>query len=635
MQFGMAWLGGKKGQSMADIPSLLIHPKPYKDEGPQGYLFRLASENFITLSDLKNFGITYDYEFLSVLGYLPNMELDPSLHQSVQQISIWRKDNPRVWNERYARYCPHCLAENNYWRVGWELMFFDACPIHDVMLVDRCSSCAQHLKWNRDSLIRCQCGADLRMEEPVKSNPSSSQLSQVLFSKLLGHKLENLPIPVALTNLAETQQLIRYLGACLRPGVATKPLKIREAAAMSVSWSISTYAAEIIFNWPTAFEKTLNQLQEEPRSEIGRSMKNAFGWAFQYLYRAMQADTFEPIRQAFNLWLVLNWQGGVARRNSRLLEPQFALVEWLPGGVVCNELGITLGRLRRLVQQGQLEAQEYISEKGRKFLMVRKDQIDVARKYLSGGMSIEEAGWAIGLTRKRMRAILRILFPNAIRENNLPVSPWYVPRSDVDEVLKLREGVPVVSIQDEDCVTANHILRYWPWEIMDIVGLIETVKEGEIKPVSRVEGFRGISGLAFKETELRQWRQKRQQVLGTWLTVPQISKAYGIRQQTLYQLIERGFIVAEKLPTVRNGGHRIHRNSWEAFRKQYIFATEINERLGTVTLKLIQLLKLKGINPISGPEVDGCRRVLYKRSDEIEQVILAYLGKRDGGFELM
>jgi len=68
-------------------------------------------------------------------------------------------------------------------------------------------------------------------------------------------------------------------------------------------------------------------------------------------------------------------------------------------------------------------------------------------------------------------------------------------------------------------------------------------------------------------------------------------------------------------------GTRIKRTTIEQFQKKYIFATQIVEVLGCSPRKTINDLLNIGIKPISGPNIDGLRQVLYLRSSELETLM--------------
>jgi len=70
-------------------------------------------------------------------------------------------------------FCPRCLAEDTvpYFRKEWRYYFYNACPKHNTLLVDRCGQCFSPIKLNKmaysDEIIYCNnCGRDIRKTRP-------------------------------------------------------------------------------------------------------------------------------------------------------------------------------------------------------------------------------------------------------------------------------------------------------------------------------------------------------------------------------------------------------------------------------------------------------------------------------------
>lgn len=597
---------------MAQQYSLLIRPHPLRMEGPRGYLQRLGQENFINFRDLELLGLDYHLETLIQNGLMPESSIDPGLHEYVGQVAGLWQHRSRVWNGQNARFCPHCLADDPYWRIGWELYFHDACPKHQVWLIDRCSSCNQELRWNRDFLLRCPCGADLRQEKSAACPEHVASLSEILANKAILNSSEPEPPPLAPLDVQQAQQLIRYVGTHLRPGTGKKPLKLYQSGSMAVSWPISSFAAEVFARWPQSFHQLLDQVQSH--QEIGgRSLTQRLGQIYRYMYVGLKGNAFKPIRTAFEEWLVSTWKGGLARRNRRLLETILQEAQWIPAKIAGDILGVSTRRLESLIRIGVLEGETILYESGRRFTTVRKDSLERITAYLTNGLDLKSAAEVLGLSKRRMRGVLKLLFPNASKSVSALSSPWYVPLNDIDAVMAIRNNLPIVAIPDEGCVSVNHILRYFCWSEVEIVGLIEAAQKGELQPVAIQDGAKGISGVIFHEAQIRLWRDKHNRGLGAWLSIAQTAQLLGIHQQAAYDLVNLGFIETVKVPRVLGGGNRVSRLAIEQFQKDFVIATEISAKWKTSSRKVQGQLAKEGINPISGPRVDAGRQTIYIR----------------------
>lgn len=595
--------------------ALPLKLEPYRDEGPQGYLLRLAENNLLTTQELTAIGISFDYDFMLNQGILVSDGIDPDLHRQMAFISMLWQSETRVWNTQYARFCPQCLAESGYWKTEWELNFYDVCHKHQVWLVDQCSSCGNKLKWNRTQLSRCSCGSILNAEQSTACPANMADIANVMSAKILQQDNSTLPLVLQKTDVEQTQRLIRYLGNYMSLAAGKNPLKMRQAGDLNHSWPVTSLAAEVIADWPNAFHNALTQLEKHNRVDGRPSLNEVFGQAYHYVFKALKEKPFEELRHQFELWINVAWKGGIAKRNKRLTSTLMKQASWVPASVACDFLGISHQRLDLLIREGTIEGETHISEKGRKFVMVRRDSLQLVKDHLFGLIDMTTAGKLLGLQKRRMRQLLTLVFTDAKKLGTSPSAPWAVSRLEVNRLLELSINVGYVSIPDEGCVSLGHVLRYWTWSNEDIAGLITSVKSKEIIPVNLLDTVAGIAAWNFKESELKNWKLKNLNGMGTWLTITQAAKILGIKEQVAYELVNLGYLQSEVMPKQVKRGTRIRKSIIDAFNQNYIFATKIAEAMSCSPRKVINHFANFGKKPLSGPMIDGARQVLYKRED--------------------
>lgn len=600
------------------MSALLIRPMPHRTEGPNGYLMRLAQENRLTITDLHGLGVSYDPDGLMRHGLLPQENLDPDLWAWVRWISTLKSKQGRMWNSKYARFCPLCLKDEPVWRAPWELYFHDACLTHGVWLIDRCSSCNQVLRWNREELLRCDCGADLRAEEAFECPREVRSLAGILNFRLKRHHHDLIPEPLDTLDIEEIQRLVRFLGTYLDPARGKKPLKLRNAGLMEASWPVTSMASALMESWPESFEAGLSKILAQS-SDQPRGLRNVFMHAYQYLYKGLKGGGFDPIRQAFEVWLVEHWVGGIARRNKRLSAGLLKLVKWIPAKLAAQELGVSTRRIHQLVSENQLEGQAFVrGASNRTYFLVRRDQLSTIEQIDINEMDMKAVMAALGIGKVRMRQILTLLFPSAYRpKTKNGFSTWRVNRAEVEKYLEIGRDLPVVPIPDEPQVSFQYVLKYWCWNGEEIVDLVEAVRDGRISILAMLDGATGLGRWIFDAHEIRLWRQNRNVDLSNWLSIPEAAKAMNSRQDVLYWLTNNDFIQAEKLPRVKGVGQRISRAELERFKTRYVFGTEIAALLGVSPRKAVVVLGEEGFEPASGTGLDKCRQVFYARTSEL------------------
>lgn len=618
-------------------PDLLIRPHPGRTEGPLGYRLRLAEANFMTPHDISQMGFGYKRSWLLEQRLAPPQEVDPDLHVHIARMAGFLKDSQRIWNPRHPRFCPLCLAEEPAWQAAWEILFFDACPRHGVWLVDQCSSCGEPLRWNRDALLRCHCGADLRQESSGAAPDNLSHLSSILEALLLGREIQDATPPLAGLDLEQGQRLIRYLGGHMDPAAVSRPLKLRNAGRLQTSWPVTTLAAEILSHWPQSFHECWSRLQDN--SPGGKSgLMGAFRQAYHYLYKGLPEGAFLPVRESFETWLGEHWKGGLCKRNRRLSSELLAKAQWIPGKVAADKLGISVPRLRTLVSEGMLEGQESVSTTGRHFLMVRKDQLEQINLQLANEMTMTAAMEAIGLSKIRMRRLLRLLFPNAKRINGKEKMPWCVPRNDVEALQAIGSHLPVVSIPEEDHVSLTYVLKHWAWTAEEIVALVEAVKAGKIPLISMLDSGRGINRWVLEAKQLRAWQASLHAGLEqySWLSIPDAARVMNVKQQVAYWLTKNGYLpVSDKIATSKRSGARVRREDIEWFMNHYVFGREIAAQIGRSSRTVTRLLAEQGIYPLKGHTPEPCRLSVFKRDEGIRRFLMLINGASGAELKLV
>ncbi len=614
---------------------LLIRPYPFRTEGPKGYLLRLAEANWIPLRELDSLGIIFEPDTLLAHGLLPDLALDPDLHRKISNVQSLLTSYPRIWNHHSCRFCPLCLNQDAHWRAEWELLFHDACVIHGVWLIDQCSSCGMSVSWNRLSLVRCQCGSDLRAENANACPENVKRLSCLLEGKLHQSHDQTYPTPLEKNNLEQTQRLIRYLGTYMDAEAERNPLKVQRAWSMESSWAITSLAAEIVFNWPNGFHDSLQKIQNSSADTYSRRLDGVFGRAYHYLYKGLSEAAFQPVRHAFEEWISSSWRGCLAKRNRRLTLMLLDKAIWIPSNLARDTLGISDQRLAMLIRENIIEGETHISRSGRKFVMVRRDQLDHARNAVHGFIDMKTAGNLLGLTKKRMRQILHHLFPEARKVSSAASSPWCVSRDAVDNLLATTYGLAQISIADEGCISIGHFLRYWAWSSDEVVSLIKAACSNDINIINFIDGAVGISAWVFRETDLKEWKAKLTMGFGAWITVSQMATLLTIKQQVAYDLVNGHFLNGETTHKLPKGGIRVSRIEVEKFKLKYIFCTEIAAKLGVSPRKARSVLSGYYINPISGPGIDNARQLLYFRNNELKYAIENFVSEKNDDFHLI
>ena len=92
----------------------------------------------------------------------------------------------KIFYSRVYKYgrklCPICLLEFCYCRQIWDCDLVKACPLHQCLLINKCDSCQQEIKWSRRGVARCHCGGDFCNASVSVADSSQINLSRYLYT---------------------------------------------------------------------------------------------------------------------------------------------------------------------------------------------------------------------------------------------------------------------------------------------------------------------------------------------------------------------------------------------------------------------------------------------------------------------
>ena len=600
--------------------TLLLRPELNVGEGPMGFQFRLAQTNDLALSDLRDLGIHFDVEMLSNSGYFTADFMNSSAGDYAKALEANLIKSPKVWNTEISRYCPMCLQQAQYWHFEWEVLFNDACSNHEVWLQDRCTVCGQFLTWQRPELLRCTCGAYLASQRSTSCPKSMVQLCLALRNQVFPtEEASQLPILGSMA-LPQLQRLVRMLAAYGDPMAGPRPQKVNGCTRLNISWQMTSLAAEIIDQWPQSFFALLEQMHDRGPIINPGKLSGRFGHFYHVLYRGFPEPEFDFLRRDFETYIAENWRGSFGRRNRRLFENLPKPLSWIPANHACQRLGISNRRLNNLVVEGRISGEERIGKSGRRFLVVRREDVETELAKGETDIDLKTCAALLGLKKMRVASLLPLLIPEARRAGGAGCT-WVIPRKTVEDLLRINQTTQARNTVSPDEVTMAYVLRYWPWADHAVAQLMLAVLAESIKPVARIQKYDGIASWIFRQEQLREWHQSTQQKTSTSLSVPEVATRLAIKQEVAYFLVRKGVLNAEVVRKERYEESRVSLEELSLFGAKYVFGRDLAATIGTSPKSLAERLSRVGINPICGPGVDACRQLLYAQGVGLNKAI--------------
>jgi hypothetical protein len=594
---------------------LLYRPKPFPDEGLNGFLLRLASGNQINSVNKLLDGKKPSQKTLMLL--LGLQQKIPDFQRLFRQRDS--SGNRPVWNYRTSRYCVYCLREHAYWKQEWELSLVTVCSTHNCQLIEVCKKCDQSLVWSRSVLTRCRCGYDLRHTTASEIDAKDSKLTQVLINKIYGEDPDIKHL--RLLDLKQLHNLIITLGVYANPD--KRPvLRDQKISSLIETQSLVSVAVDVLLNWPKGFYQMLDRIQLSYGAEDTAQLGKRFGRFYSYLYGQHKGREFGFLLHAFENYLEKNWRHALAGRNKRLSGRLRNKHIWVPASTIAKELNAGLKQIISLIDGGEIESSQVTTTKGRTVLCVNRQQLDLIRGLLKDRVDLKLAAEILGIQENRVLQLLKHhLLGKVISPQENGSGRWKISRSALDQILILGSDLPDGDSSGfPDKCNLGYVLRFWLHKRYLFPRLIIAVIKEEILPIAIDKSCTGLKAWVFDSKTLKLWITN--QIHGMRdgaMTIPEASKVLKIKQEVAYHLVNTGLlkVIVEQDSLIR----LVELSSLKEFMKTYVLGTELSRKLKTSPKHLAELLSSKYVFPVTGIEVDGGRQNIFRRNTQLNEAL--------------
>ncbi|TNC98662.1 MAG: hypothetical protein FD119_133 [Stygiobacter sp.] len=546
-----------------------------------------AMRNLLVLTpaqfDLIAYG-TEDSTVLKVLGH--------RLHEDFVQV-------------RQRRYCPLCLREAPYHRALWDISVVTACPVHGVMLTNRCPA-GHALGWVfTEAVHHCHhrsCRADLTAVEAVPVPAEQMRGVLRLVEQMSAPPLEDGPFSLA---FGDQLKLAYYLGL-----LAQHPLRLQRPHYFGALHpdrvsQVLTDGWAVLDRWPDGFDTFLDAQRAHAQTRQGRfGITKEFGTLLPRFIRSSADEVYGPLladvfadHVAQRPYLTTRVTDILERRTGISPEPEF---------VTLNEAAAILRtsrhRTRTIAHRFNLFA---IPPTGTGApVQIYADKLKAVANGV-GMLSKARAASFLNLARKQfMAAEAAGVLPLIPAEERLFVRREY-RQADLEALLASLEA----RVRPEARPSGRLInVKRLAQQGLQIHQLLQAVLDGSLVPVGIDENARGVERLLFPKISMARMFGGPER----GLSIIEVSRELRVHEAVATLWVDRGFIRAEKGSGRLAKGRRISREALDAFHAGYVVGGHKDGAGGTVRLRQ---LVFHGVQPVSGPMVDGCRRCLFRRHD--------------------
>lgn len=503
------------------------------------------------------------------------------------------------------RWCPDCLRSAPYLRMAWSVKFSCVCVEHKAALLDCCPRCGNVQKLERAKISQCRCGFDLSNSPAV---PARIELldSHACFSSALdgcsAATFRGL-------SLSDWLRLFRFVAATESSG---KTGRLGGLQRVTTSTELWLRTALLLRDWPAEFHELLRKRREVTKPSF--SLQKTFGRLYRWLYVELDTPAFQFLRDAFESYLNLHWQGPICRRNRRINpHPEYRNASV---GRLAIESGTTPAIVKHLCELGDLDATMVTLPSGRKSWSIPERKAATVSELIRDGINLMDAAAYLQLPRRRIRELLTAgSLISVIGAGKGFASAWLLSRTQLDAIVKdcSAHALPRRVICGDSVVSLSIILKTWRLSPGEFPAMLRALQRGEIRCVTNeTEDFR-VGNLSLDRMSIRHWHEEWQSQNNRHVSIDTAAQLLGIKQEVAYQLVKLKALDSDIFKSGTNA-RRISTSAIETFRQKYVSLAQLAHNQGQSPKAV---LKSTTVRPAIGPTVDGCRQYFFLRIELI------------------
>ncbi len=592
---------------------LAVVPTPFEDEDLLGFLARCASANALTVAELvkafRSASQTDTKSWVCEVGHplIWCNQLDELLHPSTRPA--------RPWSYRNRKFCPRCIIETGYWRASWCLTLATCCPRHRIWFQERCGRCGATLSIEAMRCFRCDvCGklfvdADLAVQ---LAGREALWIARQLALRVARPSERSDHITNDLT-LSEFHELALRVGVRGTIANTNKPLKLKDAGALTVAKPIAEGAGKALMNWPHGFEDLLDAIREQRRNAASWKLREAIGPIYKDIYHYLKDPRFDFVRTAFESYIRDHWEAPLACRNRNIGLQLVRNHTWVPVCEAAQRSGVEPALLRRMAKGREIPTREQTHRSGRCARIVNLASVRNYAGRVQQAMTAEQTATHLGISRKRVRQLLEAGLLAALGGTPRAGQRWWIDPMSLD---RCAHSGRQMAMAPKNSVSVEQLAKCSIASAQSFVSLIDAIQTGELPVWVPLGSKQEIGKWRLSKDDLVRWRPVAETVGASRLSVGDVALQLGVKQEVAYALVRARLLPA----TTDSAGRRIVQwidiQALSEFREQYILGTELAALARTSPKQMAKRLKACGIQPIAGPGSARtfCRQYVWQRT---------------------
>jgi hypothetical protein len=595
-----------------------IRTRCYPDENPIGYLMRLANSNtyptYRWLLEGKGADTVISFERLYQVYLASNWTGYQQAELELGQICAL--PNIHV-NAVKLRYCPLCLQEEYYWRIGWQLKLAVACTRHWVWLQDACPHCHKE-----PSLIKAQgnysnCFEQLVKAEAVPVPPSIVYMQQFLEKGALAfenHLFNGDYVPTLLQRCELLTFMLKWL---LIGEGSTKPSRVNFKHVEEFK-PIASQCADALFSDEGGFWRFLQTIQFTGASLINIQQKRLV-YFYRQFFSSFQEPSFQPFKEVVEQYVSVNLIRDINKKHTLFSSNVKKNQQWYSFNRACHEYNVDASVLTRAIIDKQVNVYHERGEKNYTKCSIYRPDLEKTLAHLTSLVTAYDAARVLGVTKAQFAQLQnKGCFKFEVPPRDSYCSTWQYSRWELETLIKdINKGTAPAT---ENCLSLSSIMRnHIKGTIeMPFLQIFKAILSGKLivrKPHNKP---RKIRELWLDKNEFYQWLDQLRPKVDA-MSVTEAAKILGVNDEFGYQLVNRGYL-SHKVDSRK--AKIIFPDHIKQFKQEYVILSKLSKESGFSSDRIIEILDDSEIFPVDHNDSQKLRQKLYARADILKTSLL-------------
>lgn len=581
----------------------------FPDENPISYLVRLAKLNryssYRWLLSGKGAG-TVDYQLLySTL--LASDWVGYKYHHSVSQ-EICDLPNIHI-NSSRLRYCPLCLQEENYWRIGWQLKMSVACTKHQVWLHDKCPHCQKE-----QSILKVDEKQSKCLEQLPNTGMVSAPSSVILMQQFLEAGLVDQDNPLIddeeQTSILERCELIAFM-------LKWQTIEVNQAKPSRQKFEYvndfkdkATQSSEVLFSDHSGFWRYLQMMHLSNANYIGIQQKRLV-YFYREFFKQFPSVAFKPLRDVVENYATMNLIRDITEKHTLFSANAKKIQQWYSFKKACKEYDIDSSVLNRAITDKQVNVHFEGNGDYTKCSIYRPD-LEKILPHLRGLIPAIEAAEILGATKAQF---CQLQYSGCFKFELPPrqdyCSTWQYSRTEIEDTIEnINLGAASLT---PDCLTISEFLQHHMRGTVEMpfLQLVKAILSGQLVIRKADHEIHKLRDLYLDKNEFEQWLNCLRPT-PDYMSVTDAAKQLEINEEFAYQLVNRGYLHHK---TDSRNAKVIFPDHIRKFNQEYVILAKLSEKAYRTSAAIIEMLESYEIYPVDHYEKYKLRQKLYYRAD--------------------